>query len=129
MSIHSILHATFSGDADLAALVGNRIYVGIAKQGTPRPYVSYQVVSDVPFATQLDATRICNSTATVQIDCWANSVAQAAAIAEAVKEAIYNAEESGRVDIADINATRWLNDDAGTEQLYRASIEAEIYYS
>lgn len=129
MSLFSILRTALTGSTALQALTDGRIYALSAKQGTKRPFVSYQIITDIRQPAQLDGTRVCNHIATVQIDCWANDSTIAEQMKDAVVAAIDNVETTDAADLTEINAVRWLNDDAGTVPLYRASIEAEIHYS
>lgn len=85
MSVESDFRAVLAGHAGLAALVGTRIAQNAAPQGSAYPLVT--------FAVQHVAERGINGAlhadaCTVAVDCWAESAAGAAAVADAVEAAL-----------------------------------------
>lgn len=87
-TIDSALYTRLSGYAGLSALVSTRIYPPPVHQNEAAPYVTYQEISRVPIhgmGTTHTLTDI-----RYQIDCWAETLAGAKAVAKQVKAALDN---------------------------------------
>ena len=86
MSAETDLRALLLTVPAVTALIGSRIASDRIEQGTARPFVMYTRTGTVPYTTidgQVMATQ-----ALIEIQCWADSRAQADAVAEAVTTAI-----------------------------------------
>lgn len=70
--------------APVAAIVGTRIYVTAAKQGTPRPYIVIDRMRDEKFKG-LDGVQTAKQ-AEIDIECWASTPGSAAALAKVVSD-------------------------------------------
>ncbi len=85
MSIDTDVYAAMSGHAPLTALVGSgaacRVYPSVIAQGVPMPAVAYALRTDT-FPTLLGEVGI-NQTRVV-VQCWAEGIAQAKAVADEV---------------------------------------------
>jgi hypothetical protein len=92
MSIQETMIAALEADAGVQALVSSgsplehRIYAAPAAEGTARPYISYQVITDASFNRLAGAP--CNRRKLLQVNCWADSHATADALGDAVRAAL-----------------------------------------
>lgn len=88
MSIDSDVFAVMSGHAPLAALLGSgsafRMFPSVIAQGVAMPAAAYALRTD-PIAT-LEGTIAAYQTRVV-VECWAEGIAQAKAVADAVVDA------------------------------------------
>lgn len=81
------IYNILSADADVAAIVGTRIYPhGEAPQNVNRPYVTWFLVASVPENDLGGAPDIDRST--VQIDCWHQTAIGVVELARAARFAI-----------------------------------------
>jgi hypothetical protein len=80
MSIGTLVYSMLADDPGIAAIVGTRIYPTILPQNTPYEAITYQRISNTGTngSTALRGTRY-------QINCWAETYAEAQALAAAVK--------------------------------------------
>lgn len=85
MSIETDIRAALVGHAPLVALVGQRVALSAIEQGQPAPYVVFTTSHDPQYG--LDGTLLGNIT-TVEIQCWADTAVQAAAVADAASNAL-----------------------------------------
>jgi hypothetical protein len=84
------VYGTLTGDATVAALVGTRVYAGIAPEGTALPYVTFLIV-DCPDVAGVGLARIM-AQARVQIDLWGRgSALDLEPLADAVDRALQGA--------------------------------------
>jgi len=88
MPIDSAVYTRLSGFAGISALVSTRIYPPPVPQNGTYPLVTYQEVSRVPI-------HVMGGTASpvhirYQVDCWAETVAGAKAVAAQVESALDN---------------------------------------
>lgn len=85
MSIDSDVFAVMSGHAPLTALLGSgasfRMYPSVIAQGEPMPAAAYAIRTDS--VSTLDGVVVANQTRVV-VECWAEGIAQAKAVADAV---------------------------------------------
>ena len=85
MSIDTDVYAVMSGYAPLTALVGSgsavRVYPSVIAQGVAMPAVAYALRTDT-FGTLLGDVGMYQTRVVVQ--CWAEGIAQAKAVADAV---------------------------------------------
>lgn len=81
------IYNILSADADVAAIVGTRIYPhGEAPQNVNRPYVTWLLVAGVPEQVLDGASETDRDT--VQIDCWHQTGSGVVQLASAVRLAI-----------------------------------------
>ena len=85
-SLHRALYAFLSGHSPLTALVGQRVYPGIAPQDTPFPYCTVHELA-VASHYYLGGASGTHDTL-VQIDCWALSAQQAKQLGALVRHAV-----------------------------------------
>lgn len=78
--VRAVLHA----NATLAALVGERMYPGVARENTEEPYVVMSVVSDVG-EVSLEGFTSGLHRARVQIDCYSRKYDKAQEVGDAVE--------------------------------------------
>ena len=81
MTVESMLFDALKG------LVSNRVFPDIAPDLTPRPYITYQQVGGVA-VNFLDPTIPSKSNGRIQVNVWADTRAQAAALAKQVEDAL-----------------------------------------
>lgn len=93
--LEDALYTYLSGDADIAALVGDRIYPARLREGTELPAISYQRVSadrvndHNPYGEMNAWTR-----ARIQVNCYSPSFSESVAIGEAVLAALSGYSDS-----------------------------------
>lgn len=88
MSAETDLIASLAGNAGVSALAGNRVSINAADQqaqGAVQPYVV--VVTSTEYDRGLDGTLL-GTTISADLQCWAGSAVQAAALADAVMSAL-----------------------------------------
>ncbi len=85
-----LLFSLLSQAAPVTALVGTRIYPVVAPQGSPRPYVCYQLISRVP-----DGSALCqlSDVARVQLSLFADTYAQVCQLAQACRGQLHYHEQ------------------------------------
>ena len=86
MSIETDLYATLSGAAGVTALVSTRIFMQVVPENTALPAIAFFVVSGDRSDTLAgvgDGKR-----KRIQISCYANTLTQAKAVADAVETAL-----------------------------------------
>jgi len=84
MSFQEDIFTALSYDSGVTSIVGDRIFADVADGTTAAPYLVYQVIS-TGGTTPQDGIRNLEFP-TVQFSAWANTKAQAIAIASAVNE-------------------------------------------
>lgn len=72
-----------TGDAGVAALVGTRIYWNTLPQGSVKPSICLHLISEINTHTMGGTVDLEDST--VQVDCWAGTLADSLAVSEAAK--------------------------------------------
>lgn len=87
-----VLYSLLSQAPAVTALLGTRIYPVRAAQGAPRPYIVYQLVSNVP-----EGGPLCDmgDVARVQVSIFSDDYKTQAGIAKAVKGVLNGAETGG----------------------------------
>jgi hypothetical protein len=91
MSVETAFRALLVADAGVTALVAGRIAQNAVPQDAPRPYVVFAAQHQLDFG--LDNT-VHADAVTITAECWADTAAQADAVADAVQAALLAA---GRV--------------------------------
>lgn len=100
------LFSALSGNADLTALVADRIFPDAAPGGTANPCTVYQFLRD-DFEDLLDAGATENGEIAVQFRCYGSTRKDANAVREAVRQQMQNLEPVGITDEIRIEGTRW----------------------
>jgi hypothetical protein len=86
MSIETDLYTTLSNNSGVTALVGARIYPGLAPESIAKPYLVYELVFGERLNTITgvdDATR-----KRIQINCHASTYASSKSVSDAVEAAL-----------------------------------------
>ena len=122
-STGALVRAKLEADAAVVALVGSKIFPGMAPDDTVAPWIVYLVVSDVP---ELSFTGTADTTmraARVQFDCYAQTYDMAQSIAAAV-DAVVSAMTSPQ-----LSAFREVTRDSydNEAKLHRASMDVTIW--
>jgi len=86
MRLEEALYAHLSGDADVAALVGDRIYPLLVPQDADLPALAYQRISGVPIYAHDGPPGLAR--ARVQITCLGRSYSEAKDLAARVRAAL-----------------------------------------
>lgn len=119
MSIEDAIYSHATNDAGIAALIGTRIYPGVATQNPTAPYVVYQRVSSVPISNLADDTDI--TEARFQFNLYADSYDSAVAVMEAFRTAFVRFKGTvASIVIMDIDLENILdryNDDLSSFQI------------
>lgn len=129
------LRAVLLSDADILALVDQRIYPMILAQGDRGPSLVYQKISSVPDYSLAGPSKIAQIR--VQIDSWAQNIDSATALADAVKNKLNGF--AGEISYGDDSPQATLNfkgiffdsereDYDGVSRLYRISRDYFMYY-
>jgi hypothetical protein len=100
------LFSALSGNANLSALVGARIFPDAAPGGTANPCAVYQFLRD-DFEDLLDAGAIENGEIAVQFRCYGSNRKDANAVREAVRQQMQNLEAVNLSDAIRIEGARW----------------------
>ena len=85
MSIETDVCALLTGHAGVSALVAGRVALNAVNEGTPLPYII--VSANHAFTFTLDKS-IDADQATVTVECWGKSAAQAEAVGDAAAAAV-----------------------------------------
>jgi hypothetical protein len=110
------VYALLQSAAAVTAIVGTKVgRHGSMPQETAAPYITWFVVADAPHDTLSEAPQ--SDFNTVQIDCWSDDDAEAAALARAVRDALDAAGHHNRVAV-DLREP--------DTKLYRVGIEADL---
>jgi hypothetical protein len=123
------LRARLIADAGVIAIAGQKVYWGIAPQGTALPYIRLNTISD-PRPENLqgyDAARVTR----VQADCFSSSYAQARALAEAVVSAVALPTTAGGIRFGRTKAEgpRDLGEDTASGFVHRASVDLLVEHA
>lgn len=97
MSIESDLRALLAGHVPLTTLVGTRIALNAVPDGSGMPCVVYSVAHLPVYSTD---ARL-DDRAAIAVQCWAETAAQAEAVAAAVQTAINTAPAANAVRVTD----------------------------
>lgn len=123
------LRARLIADAPVAA-VTTRIFWGIGPQGTTRPYVRLNTISD-PRPEHLKGYQSARQTR-VQADCFADTYAAARGLAEKIVSALDGATTQGTIRFGRIKAEgpRDLGEDVeGIGYIHRASLDLLVEHT
>ena len=133
MSLESALATYWLADPQLTALVGQHIYPITAKQSAPLPYMTWQRLSEVP--TYHMGGRSNLTSATVQVECWADTSPQVAALAQAFlalcDRTFQDTQEN--IDIRHLTIVNDIDvpqtpDDGGQQGVFCRAIDLQIWY-
>lgn len=123
------MKARLQADAEVGALVGTRIYWGIAPQGATFPYIRLQTISDTRPETLkgYDGSRIPR----VQADCFAMTYATARLLAEEVIAAVATPATVSGIKFGRVKAEgpRDLGEDTASGYVHRASLDLLVEHS
>jgi hypothetical protein len=86
MTIESALYSHLSTKASITALVSTRIYPQVAPESATYPFITYTVLSESHDHSMGGATGLTNPT--IQIDAWADTIANRVAVSEAIRNAL-----------------------------------------
>jgi hypothetical protein len=117
-------------DADLVALVADRVRCAWLDQADARPAVTITQVSAERGRTRDGHDGL--ATAALQIDCWADTMAAAVACRDRVVEVLdcYSGEDAGLAIVwAYVDAERDLTEapgDGSGERVYRVSLDVRV---
>lgn len=92
MSIAGTIYGILTGDTGLRALVEERVYPDVLRQGAAVPAVVYTVISDVPQLV-IGGAKPTMRRARVQVDCYALHLDEAQQVADAVAELLGSRSE------------------------------------
>ena len=113
------IYAVLSQDANVANIVGNRIYPhGEAIQDTEKPYIVWQLITGTPQNTLSDRTDI--DAMRIQIDCYHQSPVGIEALADVVREAI---ESYANITSIPLNLRE------PDTKLYRIALDLDWWYT
>ena len=99
MSIETQLVARLKANANLVALVVDRIYPLTAPQNVVKPYITYQIINEL--GMQCMSGNTYQEDVRVQIDCWSLSYGQVISIKDEVKSSIALWKASSEVSTMD----------------------------
>jgi hypothetical protein len=133
--LETALYNYLTGDAGVAALVGDRVYPvrippGTNAQPTPLPAISFQrITASRTYTYDSFADTSAWVRARVQFSCWSHSAQEAIEVGEAVLLALsgYNGDMSGKV-IGQSSAELELDDYDAGGKLFRRVVDFFIYY-
>jgi hypothetical protein len=109
MAVEDQIVSLLRADPGVAAIVGSRIYAMPAPQGTPSPFLTYQVIASRPSGRVYTAAAT-HQVMSLQVDCWADDTvdtgsssrpSQINALAAAVKAGMHGRGMSGE-DTVDV---------------------------
>ncbi|MGE0178986.1 MAG: DUF3168 domain-containing protein [Sphingomonas sp.] len=128
MDWQEALLSRLTDDAALAALIAGRAYWVERPQQAALPAITLQLIADAP-DQHMEGFQAFRASI-VQIDCWAERHIEAAAMAEAVKQAAAPAGTfSGvRFGRSFVNAIRDLGDQGATKFIHRTSLDIRIWH-
>ena len=102
MSIESDFRATLAAHAPLSALVAGRIALNAVPEGSGTPAVVYSVRHDRTLG--LDGSLLADQ-ASIAVQCWADTAAEAEAVADATVAAIGTAPAASGAVVLDRSGT------------------------
>jgi hypothetical protein len=114
----STIYTVLTGDGDVSALVGTRIYPeGKVPQNPTAPYVEYSRIAGTPTHTLTDFGNTEN--VQVQIDCYSDDYSEVEDLAQKVRAALFAGMNVGR--FTDLGFYE------PEVELHRVSIDASIW--
>lgn len=96
VAVEEQIVATLRAASGVTTLVGNRIYLSPAPQGTPSPFLTYQLINANPIGRSYSGA--VDDDTIIQVDCWADDTtetspqsrkAQVNALAAAVRDTLH----------------------------------------
>lgn len=126
-SLEADLFAAITASGDVTALVATRVFPDVAPQDAALPLMVVTVIDDVPASTLNGNVGATLSNARVQVDAYAKTRAEAAAVAAAVKGALGDLKtaKAGGLDVWASTSGRNLYDDE--TQSYRVLTEFNVW--
>jgi len=109
------IYYLLSNNDGLSALVGTRVFPEIAEQNTALPYVVYTIRSNEPSDTQRGPSEL--DTASVEVNCFAETYQTAIAISVAVRAAIDRAK--GTYSGVNVQSIQYLSEVMGFDEMRR----------
>jgi hypothetical protein len=109
------IYYLLSNNAGLSALVGTRVFPEIAEQNTALPYVVYTIRSNEPSDTQRGPSEL--DTASIEVNCFADTYQTAIAISVAVRAAIDRAK--GTYSGVNVQSIQYLSEVMGFDEMRR----------
>ena len=94
-SVEARIIARLRGYADVGALVGEQVYGGFARAGTPLPYIVVTRISGSPLNTLSGPDSLGDNGCRLQVDCFAGKYGDVKRIADAVRGALSGYTDSG----------------------------------
>lgn len=111
-----LVYATLRASSTVKNLVGTKIYRhGYAPENTVAPYVTWFVVSGLPYDNVSDSPT--GDRYTVQIDCWSDTDSGAESLAKAVRDSL---------DAGKITNTVIINNREPDTHLFRIGLQADF---
>lgn len=105
------LRSILIADSAVSAIVGTRVFVNQALQGSPTPYITIATIDTDPMLA-LDGTYGMRRVE-VDVDCWAANYIDAKRMADAVTNHLSDFE--GTAGDVTINAVQWLDESDGPQ--------------
>lgn len=133
MTIESALYSYLSTKASVTAVVGIRIYPQVAPDSAAYPFITYNVTNEQHDHSMGGATGLANPS--IQIDVWAETVANRVAIAEVVRNALDGFR--GNMGTENLNIRNCFlqnrsnfneSDGEGKTPIYRSSMDFSIWH-
>lgn len=121
VDFETVLLRLLLDDADLAALVGKKVFALVIPQGTKLPCVSFQRISGEP-ANCLDGHSGLENI-TLQMDAWGRTYAEAKQVAKAIRAAM---PATGEIFGARLTMDQDLHDEE--TKCFRVSMDYEIWF-
>jgi len=125
MIVGKAIYYLLTNDANIAALVDDRVYPEIANQQDAKPYVVYNVRSNDPSDTQKGPSEL--DTAAVEINCYAPTYETAIAISVAVRAAIDRVQ--GTYNGVNVQSCQYQSEVMGFDEpqrLYRVMADYQV---
>lgn len=92
-------------DAVLQRLAGGRVFPDVAPLGTSTPYITYQAVGGAPI-NFLTGERPAKQTHRMQVNCWADSRAEASELGMLIEDAMRSATHL-QVEVLTVRAANY----------------------
>lgn len=134
MSIEEAIYSHLSDSTSVSALVSTRIYHGHLPQSqTTYPVLTISLISNVHGHHLKAATG--ETTARIQIDCWATTMADVTTLAEAVRQQLQGFR--GTLDTVEVHFIQLLDErnlseapaDGSDAWLYRKSCDYQLHFA
>ena len=123
MTLEEGLRGHIIGLAEVAALVGTRVYADEAPIEVEAPFIVFQRISTVPTRT---LGRVVAVRARMQIECWAVRKVHALALAAALRASFNGRGRLGALEVIDAVGDDERSDRNAVFDLYRQSIDVFV---